>query len=208
MKKSFTIIILSILILFSCNKKEKNISSNINIDSKIKENTIFRKLNDSLEFNFNKRDSIGAKRSSNINFEITINDTITRVTELKAKSSFLNTYYFGKENEQIQTKKSDTLVVYIDNSDGYSSEGIKILVNKDNYDIKYFMTSDVILPNRQIELTKINSSKLILDKKNYNVNDSIFGYLEANLTYQNIFSLPQHIKTKGYFRTKIKENNY
>ena len=141
MKKSFTIIILSILILFSCNKKEKNIASNINIDSKIKENTIFRKLNDSLEFNFNKRDSIGAKRSSNINFEITINDTITRVTELKAKSSFLNTYYFGKENEQIQTKKSDTLVVYIDNSDGYSSEGIKILVNKDNYDIKYFMTS-------------------------------------------------------------------
>ena len=208
MKIPSTIIVLSILTFFSCNKKENEIGSNINVDEKIKENEIFKKLDDSLEFNLNRRDSVGAKRSSNIKFEITINDTITHVTELKAKSSFLNTYYFGKENEQIQIKKSDTLVVYIDNFDGYSSEGIKILVHQDNYDIKYFTTSDVILPNRRIELTKINSSKLILDKKNYKVNDSIFGYVEANLTYQNIFSLPQHIKTKGYFRTKIKENNY
>lgn len=70
------------------------------------------------------------------------------------------------------------------------------------------MTSDVFLPTTLIELTKINTSKLILDKKKYKVNDSIFGYIDANLIYQNRFSLQQKIKAKGYFRTKVKENNH
>jgi hypothetical protein len=70
------------------------------------------------------------------------------------------------------------------------------------------MTSDIIAPINPIELTKVNSSKLILNKNNYKVNDSIYGYLEADLTYQNRFSLQQKIKAKGYFRTIIKENKY
>jgi len=206
MKTQYIITILTIFCTISCSKKSAN--SNLIIEKDIKSNSVFKKLNDSLEFRLRKRDSIGSKRSTNITFEININDTISHITKLKAKSSFLNSYYIGKNNEKLQVKESDTLAVYIDNFDGYSSEGIKLLLYKDNYDIKYYMTSDVILPTKPIELTKVNFSKIILDKKKYKVGDSIYGFIDTNLTYQNRFSLPQKITAKGYFRTIIKENNY
>ena len=197
---------LTLFVLFSCEKSNKVNGSHFIVDNSIKESEIFKKLNDSSEFKLRKRDSIDSKRSTDISFEININDTISQISKLKANSAFLNTYYFGKE--ELQTRKSDTLAIYINNFDGYSSEGIKILLYKDKYDIKYYMTSDVFLPTTLTELTKINTSKLILDKKKYKVNDSIFGYIDANLIYQNRFSLQQKIKAKGYFRTKVKENNY
>ena len=206
MKTPYIITILTIFCTISCSKKSAN--SNLIIEKEVKSNSVFKKLNDSLEFKLSRRDSTGAKRSTNINLEIQINDTISYVTKLKAKSLFLNSYYFGKNDEELQVKKSDTLAVYIDNFDGYSSEGIKLLLYKDNYDIKYYMTSDVILPTKPIELTKVNSSKIILDKKKYKVGDSIYGFIDIHLTYQNRFSLPQKIKAKGYFRTLIRENNY
>ncbi|AZI66177.1 hypothetical protein EIB71_00110 [Kaistella daneshvariae] len=206
MKTSYTISFLTIFAIFSCNKSEINFGSNFIVDNRLNENEVFKKLNDSSEIILRKRDSISSKRSTDIKLEININDTITNISKLKARSAFINTYTFGKE--ELKAEKSDTLAIEIDNFDGYSSEGIKILVYKDRFDVKYYMTSDIIAPINPIELTKVNSSKLILNKNNYKVNDSIYGYLEADLTYQNIFSLQQKIKAKGYFRTIFKENKY
>ncbi len=206
--KIFYIVTTILAITFlSCSKNEKDDTLSFTIDKEIKNSNYIKRLNDSLEYKFGRKESV-AKRSSNIVIDININDTINKIKKLKANATFLNTYYFGKDDEELQSKKSDTLAVYIDNFDGYSSEGIKILIHQNKYDIKYFMNSDVILSTKRIEITKINSSKLILDKRNYKTNDSIYGYLEANLLYQNRFSLPQKIKVQGYFRTQIKENNY
>jgi len=206
MKTSYTISFLTIFAIFSCNKSEISFGSNFIVDNRLNENEVYKKLNDSSEFKLRKRDSISSKRSTDIKLEININDTITNISKLKASSTFINTYTFGKE--ELKAEKSDTLAIKIDNFDGYSSEGIKILIYKDRFDVKYYMTSDFIAPIDPIELTKVNSSKLILNKKNYKVNDSIYGYVEADLTYQNRFSLQQKIKAKGYFRTIIKENKY
>ncbi|AFR36007.1 hypothetical protein [Riemerella anatipestifer] len=166
-----------------------------------------KRLNDSLEYKSSYSDIILSnkdKRSSDVVMTIFENDTLSEFQKLKVYSTFDETYFEGKNNE-LQSKKNDTLLVYIDNFDGYSSEGVKIKIFKNFYKIEHLVRSDIIYREKPFEKTIVKSTYLELDKDKYSVNDSIYGKIKCEYNYTR-GTTKQSIKLSGFFRTKVKQN--
>lgn len=102
----------------------------------------------------------------------------------------------------------EDLEISIYNNSGLDVGGFKIIINKGKYTIVPFSSSD-IMPNTTPFKIDIKKQKLILNKKNFAVGDSIYGYIDFNINelFKNENSYLPHIG-KGYFRTKISKNKY
>ena len=90
------------------------------------------------------------------------------------------------------------------NSDGYTGNGFKISVFKKKYKVTYSSFSDAG-PTYQNSSLKFIFSKLILNKKTYKKNDSIFRYVEFKCTDEKTYLKPVEYYAKGYFKTRIEK---
>ena len=100
---------------------------------------------------------------------------------------------------------SDTLSINIGIGTGFGGHGFIInCKGKKFYTEPYFWT-DAIDPGAVEPTYKIVYQKLILDKANYSLGDSLYGHID----FKSIEVDEQHDTTdhfdKGYFRTKVAE---
>lgn len=162
----------------------------------------------------------------NINEDLYNNDTIKNLSkfserknypseklESKSKtSSVLQTFTFTNKNigntkrylhfNNYKTKASiidDTLNVFINNNNGYFGNGILIKIFNNKYFIKNIDPKTVKNELKFIDYVMLKEN-LTLNKNNYKLNDSIFGYINYECQID-----PTLTKTlQGYFKTKIK----
>lgn len=74
----------------------------------------------------------------------------------------------------------ENLEIKIYNNSGLDVGGFKIIINKGKYTIVPFFSSDIIPYTTPFKID-IKRQKLILDKKNFAVGDSIYGYIDFNI---------------------------
>ncbi|MXS72070.1 hypothetical protein GSF70_12670 [Flavobacteriaceae bacterium W22] len=199
MKNNILLIILFLQI--SCNKKEKEKFGDewktIVVNSDIKNNINFKKFNDEKEFSFLFDNATLQKKTNNIIFlqdeKIDLKDTLEKndifLRNITCAANFYN---------------SDTLSIHVMNSNGYTGNGFKISVFKKKYKVTYSSFSDAG-PTYQNSSLKFIFSKLILNKKTYKKNDSIFGYVEFKCTDEKTYLKPVEYYAKGYFKTRIEK---
>ncbi|MCP1252133.1 MULTISPECIES: hypothetical protein [Elizabethkingia] len=203
------LLIISLLFFYSCKEESTpNGFYKIQYESNIKENIVYKTLNDSLEHNFRYSEIDNPNknsRSTNVKIEINNQDTISVLTKLKANSFFSSEYYFDNKGK-FQNRNTDTLLFLIDNFDGYSAKGLRIQKIKDFYKIEYKVSSDLQLPGEIKQTTYYNRSELKLDKRKYKINDSVYGYINVDLIHKDNLGNHLKIKSKGYFRSKIKKS--
>jgi len=181
--------------LSSC-KKETLIAGydNIIFDKTINKNQIFRKLNGSLEFDFGYRFLViepNQKRSNNLIINTDLGGIKNMYHEFNSQSFFINDF---------NDRKTDTLLIWISNFDGYSGKGLHIKKYQDQFKVEYSEPSDVVIQNKKKDLIKIIESKLMLNHKCPKINDSIFGYVRLKMIKNE-----ETINAEGFFRSKIKE---
>ena len=175
------------------NKKRDSIQlNNVIINSNIKYDSVFNKLNNQNEF-FNpleSRDTLN-KRSCDILFYCgNIND-------------YTNNDYIRKYKCIAHFYKSDTLYITIEFNDGFSSHGFTLnYINKTFY-TKINSTTDMVSDqNDNLPNYKTIYQRLILDKNNYQVGDSVFGKVDFKIYEYNNDYKNEYIG-KGYFKSKI-----
>lgn len=97
----------------------------------------------------------------------------------------------------------EDLEISIYNNSGLDVGGFKMIINKGKYTIVPFSSSDN-MPNTTPFKIDIKKQYLILNKKNFVIGDSIYGYIDFNINelFKNENSYLPHIG-KGYFRSKI-----
>lgn len=172
-------------LIFSFTIQTDEKSNKFLVDKNLRKNPAFSELEKEIELEMGiDRESPKSKRTTRINY---MNSEDFRC------GSFIN-----KENLEIS----------IYNNSGLEVGGFKIIINKGKYTIVPFSSSD-IMPNTTPFKIDIKNQKLILNKKNFAVGDSIYGYIDFNINelFKNENSYLTHIG-KGYFRTKISKNKY
>jgi len=186
--------------LSSC-KKETLIAiagyDSIIFDKTIKENQIFKKLNDSLEFDFDYRFLViepNQKRSNNLIIKTDLAGIKNTYYEFNSQSFFVN---------DSNDRKTDTLLIWISNFDGYSGKGLYIKKYQDQFNVEYSEPNDVVIQNKKKDFIKIIESKLMLNHKCPKINDSIFGYVRLKMIKNE-----ETINAEGFFRSKIKERQF
>jgi len=100
---------------------------------------------------------------------------------------------------------NDTLFINLGISNGFSSEGFVILFHNKSFIVKETGQTDVVIENAPEPKQKILYQKLILDKENYSLGDSIYGYVDFKIE-KTFLNTKTNYSGKGYFRTKINEN--
>lgn len=199
---NITIKVISVYIIIqaltSC-KKENLIAGydSIIFDKTIEENQIFRKFDDSLEFDFGYRFlviELNQKRSNNLIINTDLGGKKNMYNEFNSQSFFINDF---------NDSKTDTLLIRISNFDGYSGNGLHIKKYQDQFKVEYSEPSDVVVQNKKKDFIKIIESKLILNHKSPKINDSIFGYVELKMIKNE-----ETINAEGFFRCKIKERQF
>lgn len=187
-----------VLALTSC-KKETSIPgyNNIIFDKTIKENQIFKKFGDNLEFDFGYRFLViepNQKRSNNLIINTDLGGIKNMYNEFNSQSFFINNF---------NDSKTDTLLIMISNFNGYSGKGLNIKKYQNQFKVEYSEPSDVVIQNKKKDLIKVIEKKLILNQKRPKINDSIFGYVKVKMIKNE-----ETIKAEGFFRSKIKERKF
>jgi hypothetical protein len=147
-----------------------------------------------LEFDFGYRFLViehNQKRSNNLIINTDLGGIKNMYYEFNSQSFFINDF---------NDRKTDTLLIWISNFDGYSGKGLHINKYQDQFKVEYSEPSDVVIQNKKKDFVKIIESKLILNNKNPKINDSIFGYLKLKMIKNE-----ETINAEGFFRSKIKE---
>ena len=187
-------LILMILMLSNCNKKEtQNQWDKASIDPNISKELIFKKLDKQKEIfsGLDNKDSLG-KRTSDVSYfsgkKINLNDT------KYSKFNNCRAYYFF----------NDTLSINIGFSNGFTGRGFIIKYKNKKFYTEGYYSTDVIIEGEIEPTHKIVYQKLTLDKTNYKVGDSLFGKIEFKSIEKdnNNQETTEHFG-KGYFRTKV-----
>ncbi len=203
MKKKLLFFITVLLISCKKDKEERAIIpkywQKFSVVENIHKNINFKKMNSETEFSILYDSSTLKPKTNNILFlsdtKIDFKDTLDIKKQRFLRNRNCSAYFF----------KSDTLSVGIMNSDGFGGSGFKISVFKDNYKIDYATFTDVEpFKNKKPKLI-FDYKKLILNKKKYNLNDSIFGYIEFKCLDNDSYAKPVYRYGKGYFRAKIEK---
>lgn len=108
---------------------------------------------------------------------------------------------------KINDKNQIEISIY--NNDGFGAIGFEIQLHKNKFKIDPFLTND-IGGNHHYYDYEIKKQILILNKKDFKVGDSIYGFIdfEVNELYKNEDSYRPSFG-KGYFRGEVKsKNNY
>lgn len=176
-----------ILILFlSFKNLDKKYYSKFQVDKKIKYSQEFKKMNRENELKMGiDKEMPKTKRSAKVIYD--------GMEELRCLA-------------KINVKNQIEISIY--NNDGFGTMGFDILLNKNKFKIDPFLTND-IGGNHDYYDYDIKKQILILNKKDFKVGDSIFGFIdfEVNELYKNEESYRPSFG-KGYFRTEVKKNNY
>lgn len=189
-----------VLILFSFCKQKKDAElkttqkwEEFNIDNKISENEIFKKLNKEKEiFSALERDTMMRKTSDvtyynnrNSNYDIRKNSNINNCRS-----------YFWKK---------DTLSINIGIGNGFGGSGFTILIKNKKFYTEPYLSTDLIIEGEKESVYKITYQKLTLNNSNFKIGDSIYGKIDfESIETDNQNKVINHTGV-GYFRTKVKE---
>ncbi|KAF2513688.1 hypothetical protein EYY60_05535 [Flavobacterium zhairuonense] len=191
LKKHFFVIIIALT--FSC-KKPATIEKwdKATIDNKISRNKIYKELDkqNDIPNHFSKNTTV-TKKSSGVSYyygeRINLNDKYSK-------------YYNCEANFLL----SDTLKIDIGYVGGYSGSGFIIKLKNDKFYTEAYSYDDVVYEDETKSTYNLIYQKLILDKQNYKVGDSLYGNIEfKSIETDHKNNRIQHFG-KGYFRTKIK----
>lgn len=193
MLKVIFIILSMLAVLSSCTKNE-NIQGfdRYEIDENIQNNKIFENLNKTQEFDFGydfRKIKKNQKRSNNLKITTELGGIKNHYDEFNSESFFYTHF---------DNKRTDTIILLIDNFNGYSGEGITLKIYKNYFKLEYLQSGDMIINTKKRDSIKIFESSLKLNKKKYQLNDSIYGYLNLKMEKNK-----ERINATGYFRTKI-----
>lgn len=201
MKNNFLPIILFLLV--SCSKNEKANQSDdwkvVEINSDIQNNINLKKLNNEKEFSILFDSATLKNKTNNIIFlqneKINLKDTVNKKNEMFTRNRICSANYW----------KSDTLTINVMNSDGFTGDGFSISLFKNKYKINYSSFSDAGPSKYKSPNLKFIFNKLVLNKRKYKENDSIFGYVEFKCKDEKTYPKPVEYFAKGYFKTKIEK---
>lgn len=188
-------LILIVLISISSCKKPATIEKwdAVTIDSKIKENKIYKELDKENEIPqpFKLTDTL-SKRTSYVGY------FTGEKIDFKDKYSEFN---YCEANFLL----SDTLRIKIGHESDSSASGFTINLKNNKFYTQAYLSTNVVCEDDFLPLHKIIHQKLTLNKPNYKVGDSLFGHIEfKSIETDRDKNEIQHFG-KGYFRTKIKE---
>ena len=199
MKKKNSLIAIIALFILSCVKEKKIIDPEnlaidriFKIDSNIKKDTAFKFLN-LLPETYSYLDDviIDAKKSSNVHFNYG-KDVVS--TEH---------YYSVYNNVKAAMLNNDSLVISIGTSDGYTGYGLNLVIQNNSYSSKYYRFSDMLRYDDKEPQDKTLYQNLILDKSQYNLNDSIYGFISFKSRYIDERGDTLYVSAKGHFRSKV-----
>ena len=122
----------------------------------------------------------------------------TELGGLKNSYNEFNSESFFLSN--VDEKSTDTLIIMIDNFDGYSGNGLNLKIYKEFYKVDYIESGDVVIQNKKKDDIKVLKSNLILDKKRNKINDSVFGFIKLEMIKNE-----ENIIAEGFFRTRIEK---
>lgn len=95
--------------------------------------------------------------------------------------------------------KGDTIDIWLNNYNGYFGNGVLIKVFNGQFLIKDINPKTLKGEIKFIE-TRSNSQKLVLNKANFQKNDSIYGFIDYSTNLDSLVTK----NFRGYFKTKIK----
>lgn len=190
--------LLTTLFFISC-EKENEIKGfkKYDVNEKIVDNIIFKNLNKNKEFDFGNRYlkiNKNQKRSNNLEINTELGGIKNLYNEFNSESYFYT---------DLEDKTTDTIIVLINNFDGYSGNGILLKIFQNQFKAEYSEQSDVIITNKSKDSISIFQSDLTLNDSNFKINDSIFGFLKLKMEKNK-----ELIDAKGFFRTKISKRNF
>ena len=177
---------------YCSNTKNTNQWDEVSIDADLSKNSVYKQLDEEKEIFslYEKQDSL-AKRTSGVSYfsgrSIDLDDTrYTKYNNCRA-------YYF----------KTDTLLINIGFGTGFGGSGFIIHYKDKKYYTQAYNFTDVIIKGEVKPTHKIVYQKLILDKTDYAVGDSLFGKIEfKSIETDNEGEGTEHFG-KGNFRTKV-----
>lgn len=204
MKNKFLLIAIITLCILSCskgktimNREDLAIDKTFKIDPTIKKDTAFKFLNTLPEtYNFLDEVMPNAKKSSNVHFNY-------------GKDVEATEHYYSVRNKADAFKKgNDSLIISIGTADGYSGSGINLMIKKDSYSSRYYKFSDMLSYDDKKPQHKTLYQNLILDKAKYNLNDSIYGFINFKSQYIDERSDTIIVAAKGHFRAKVVKGEF
>ena len=193
------LVFILIVILFSfCKQKDAEFKNTqkweeFNIDNKISDNEIFKKLDKEKEiFSALERDTLMRKT--------------TDVAYINNRNpSYDMTEYSKINNCRAYFWKKDTLSINIGISDGFSGSGFIILIKNKKFYTEPYLSTDVIIEGEKESEYKIIYQKLTLNNSNFKNGDSIYGKIDfKSIETDNQNTVLNHTGV-GYFRAKVKE---
>jgi hypothetical protein len=189
------LVLLLILVLSNCqNKKQSNDWDYDKIDSNIKKDVSYKRLDTQSEILsfFEKGDST-RKRTSGVSYFSAEN--------INLKDTTYSTYY----NCRAYFDKSDTLSINIGIQSGFGGYGFIIRYKHNKFNTKAYLWSDGDIGQKNKPIHKLVYQKLILDKISYTIGDSLFGEIDfKSFETDKEGRITQHYG-KGNFRTKVLE---
>ncbi|NMH25372.1 hypothetical protein [Flavobacterium solisilvae] len=204
MKKELTktyfniLVILLVPFLFShCKQKDTELKTtkkweNFNVDNKISENEIFKKLDNEKEiFSALEKDTLMKKSSA--------------VSYINNRNEDYDMKYSNFNNCRSYFWKKDTLSINIGIGNGFGGHGFIILVKNGKFYTEPYYSTDVVTEGEKESVYKIIYQKLTLNHSNFKIGDSIYGKIDfKSIETDNQNKTINHTGV-GYFRTKVKE---
>lgn len=204
MKNKLLLITIITFFVLSCSKEKRladqenvAICKNFKIDPTIKRDTAFKFLN-TLPETYNFLDEVipNAKKSSNVHFNY-------------GKDVEATEHYYSVRNKADAFKKgNDSLIISIGTANGYYGSGINLIIINDSYTSRYYKFSDMLSYDDKEPQHKTLYQNLILDKAKYNLNDSIYGFINFKSQYIDERSDTIIVAVKGHFRAKVREGEF
>ena len=177
-------ILLLTFLLLSCNNPEH--WDAITIDPNISQDSVYKRMDTEEEiFSAHETDTL-RKKSSDVEY-------IDKYVPNKLPKNNNCRAYFHK---------SDTLIINIGIGTGFGGSGFIIKYKSSKFYTEPYYITDVIMEQEADPTYKLIYQKLILNKSDYKVGDSLFGNIDFKSIGPN-FSGIEH-SGRGYFRAKIK----
>ncbi|MFD2939874.1 hypothetical protein [Flavobacterium notoginsengisoli] len=197
-KKHIALTFIMLISIYSCRKTSAQKWDQVIIDPKISQNKAYKELNKEQEifsfFELLKKPDSTSKRSSGVS------------------------YYIRKKNEQANNfprnyncrayffpPRADTLSINIGIGNGFGGNGFIINLKNNKFYTEAYYSTDVIIEGETKPTHKVIYQKLILDKANYRIGDSLFGYIDFKSIETDKDNNQTNHSGKGYFRTKVKD---
>ncbi len=196
---SIVILILVTSGLFGCNrlpktdklKKEENEWTEVTIDAEIKKDVVYKELDKQKELFsvLEKQDSL-MKRTSDVAYYY--------------DSRKKDDYYAKFNNCRAAMLESDTLAIDIGFGNGFGGQGFAIAYFNKKFHAQPYFSDDIVYEGEVEPSFKVIYQKLTLDKTDYNIGDSLFGWID----FKSVETAPNNGREHfgvGHFRTKVQK---